>query len=199
LRVRHGVLGILLLAALALAYAERSLYRAIREQAARDEATPADAIVVFGAAEYNGAPSPVLKARLDHGFNLEEHGLAPLVITTGGSGGDRQFTEAGVGRDYLIQRGVAEAKILADTRSLTTYDSVKAVALLLRQRQMHTCIAVSDGFHLYRIKLMFRALGVTAYASPDPDSPIEADSYLRTLYSLREMALASLWYVGVRE
>jgi len=188
-----------LLAALALAYAERSLYQAIREQAVRDEATPADAIVVFGAAEYNGAPSPVLKARLDHAFNLEEHGLAPLVITTGGSGGDRQFTEAGVGRDYLIQRGVAEAKIPADTRSLTTYDSVKAVALLLRQRQMHTCIAVSDGFHLYRIKLMFRALGVSAYASPDPDSPIEADSYLRTLYSLREMALASLWYVGVRE
>ncbi len=199
MRVRHGVLGVLLLAVIALAYAESSLYQAIREQAARDEATPADAIVVFGAAEYNGAPSPVLKARLDHAFNLEEHGLAPLVITTGGSGGDRQFTEAGVGRDYLIQRGVAEAKILADTRSLTTYDSVKAVALLLRQRQMHTCIAVSDGFHLYRIKLMFRALGVTAYTSPGPDSPIEADSYLRTLYSLREMALTSLWYMGVRE
>ena len=93
----------------ALAYAERSLYLAIREQAARDEATVADALVIFGAAEYNGAPSPVLKARLDHAFNLEEHGLAPLVITTGGSGGDPQYTEAGVGRDYLIQQGVAEA------------------------------------------------------------------------------------------
>ena len=104
-----------------------------------------------------------------------------------------------MGRDYLIQQGVAEAKILADTRSLTTYDSVKAVTLLLRQRQMQTCIAVSDGFHLYRIKLMFRALGITAYTSPAPDSPIEADSYLRTLYSLREMALTSLWYVGIRE
>jgi uncharacterized SAM-binding protein YcdF (DUF218 family) len=199
LRVRHGVLGILLVAALALAYAERSLYRAIRAQAARDEAGPADAVVVFGAAEYNGAPSPVLKARLDHAFSLEEEGLAPLVITTGGSGGDRQFTEAGVGRDYLIQRGVAEAKILAENRSLTTYESVKAVALLLRQRHMRTCIAVSDGFHLYRIKLMFRALGVTTYASPDPDSPIEADSYLRTLYTLREMVVTSLWYAGIRE
>jgi len=187
------------LALLALAYAERSLYLATREQAARDEARPADAVVVFGAAQYNGAPSPVLKARLDHAFNLEERGLAPLVITTGGSGGDRQFTEAGVGRDYLIQRGVAEAKILADTRSLTTYGSVKAVTVLLRQRQLHTCIAVSDGFHLYRIKLMFRSLGITAYASADPDSPIEADSYERTLYSLREMALTSLWYAGVRE
>jgi len=199
LRVRHGVLGILLLALLAFAYAERLLYLAIRRESARDEARPADAVVVFGAAEYNGAPSPVLKARLDHAFNLEEHGLAPLVITTGGSGGDRQFTEAGVGRDYLVQRGVAEAKILADTKSLTTYESIKAVALLLRQRQMHTCIAVSDGFHLYRIKLMFRSLGITAYASADPDSPIEADSYQRTLYSLREMGLTSLWYGGVRE
>ena len=199
MRVRHGVLGILLLAVLALAYAERSLYLAIRTQASRDEARPAEAVVVFGAAEYNGAPSPVLKARLDHAFSLEEHGLAPLIITTGGSGGDRQFTEAGVGRDYLIQSGVAEAKILADSRSLTTYESVKAVTLLLHQRQMRTCIAVSDGFHLYRIKLMFRSLGITAYASPDPDSPIEADSYQRTLYSLRELALTSLWYVGIRE
>jgi uncharacterized SAM-binding protein YcdF (DUF218 family) len=183
---------------LALAYVERSLYRAIREQAARDEATRADALVVFGAAEYNGAPSPVFKARLDHAFDLEEQGLAPLVITSGGSGGDPQYTEAGVGRDYLVQQGVAEDKILADTGSLTTYETVKAVSLLLTQRQKHTCIAVSDGFHLYRIKLMFRSLGVTAYASPDPSSPIEADSYLRTLHSLREMVLTSMWYVGSR-
>jgi uncharacterized SAM-binding protein YcdF (DUF218 family) len=183
---------------LALAYAERSLYLAIREQAARDEAMPADALVIFGAAEYNGAPSPVLKARLDHAFNLEQQGLAPLVITTGGSGGDPQYTEAGVGRDYLIQQGVAETKILVDMRSLTTYESVKAVALLLRQRQKHTCIAVSDGFHLYRIKLMFRSLGIIAYASPAPDSPIEADSSLRTLHSLREMVITTLWYVGIR-
>jgi len=179
-------------------YAERTLYRAIRAQAARDEARPAEALVVFGAAEYNGAPSPVLKARLDHAFDLEERGLAPLIITTGGSGGDRFYTEGGVGRDYLIQRGVAEAKILFDASSMTTYESVKAVALLLRQRQQYSCIAISDGFHLYRIKLMFRSLGIIAYTSPDPDSPIEADSYQRTLYSLREMVVTSLWYVGLR-
>jgi uncharacterized SAM-binding protein YcdF (DUF218 family) len=183
---------------LALVYAERSLYLAIRRQAVREEATPADALVVFGAAEYNGAPSPVLKARLDHALSLEERGLAPLVVTTGGSGGDRRYTEAGVGRDYLIQRGVAEAKILVDTQSLTTFESVKAVTLLLRQRHKHTCIAVSDGFHLYRVKLMFRSLGTTAYASPAPDSPIEADPYLRALHSLREMVNTTLWYVGIR-
>ncbi len=195
MRLRHVLISGLLLAFLALVYVERSLYLAIREQAGKEEAAPADAIVVFGAAEYNGAPSPVLKARLDHAFDLEESGLAPLVITTGGSGGDRQFTEAGVGRDYLIQRGVAEAKILSDRRSMTTYASVKAAAKILRQRQKHTCIAVSDGFHLYRIKLMFRSLGITAYASPAPASPIEADSFLRTLHSLREMVNTSLWYV----
>ena len=199
MRFRQGVIAGLLLALLALAYVERSLYLAIREQAARDEATRADALVIFGAAEYNGAPSPVLKARLDHAFDLEERGLAPLIITSGGSGGDPQYTEAGVGRDYLIQRGVAEDKMLADTASLTTYETVKAATLLLTQRQKHTCIAVSDGFHLYRIKLMFRSLGVSAYTSPAPNSPIEADSSLRTLYSLREMVVTSLWYVGFRE
>jgi uncharacterized SAM-binding protein YcdF (DUF218 family) len=124
--------------------------------------------------------------------------LARLVITTGGSGGDPRYTEAGVGRDYLIQQGVAEDKILADSRSLTTYESVKAVARLLGQRHLHTCIAISDGFHLHRIKLMFRSLGITAYTSAAPDSPIEADSYLRTLYSLREMAYTTAWYVGIR-
>ena len=87
---------------------------------------------------------------------------------------------------------------MADNGSLTTYESVKAVTLLLAQRHKHTCVAVSDGFHLYRIKLMFRSLGITAYASPAPDSPIEADSYLSTLYSLREMAYTSLWYIGIR-
>jgi uncharacterized SAM-binding protein YcdF (DUF218 family) len=184
---------------LALVYAQRSLYLAIRQQSARDEAGPADALVIFGAAEYNGAPSPVLKARLEHALDLEERGLAPLVITTGGSGGDPRYTEAGVGFDYLIQQGVAEDKIVVDNGSLTTYASVKAVTLLLQQRHLHTCVAVSDGFHLYRIKLMFRSLGITAYASPAPDSPIEADSYLSTLYSLREMAYTSLWYIGIRK
>ena len=198
MRLRQGVAGGLLLALFALVYAERSLFLAIRAQAVREEARPADALVVFGAAEYNGTPSPVLKARLDHALDLQERDLAPLVITTGGSGGDRRYTEAGVGRDFLIQQGVAENKILADTRSLTTAQSVRAVTLLLRQRQMRTCIAVSDGFHLYRIKLMFGTLGITAYGSPAPDSPIEANPFLRTLYSLREMAVATLWHLHIR-
>jgi uncharacterized SAM-binding protein YcdF (DUF218 family) len=178
--------------------AERALYRAIRSQATRDEARPAGAIVVFGAAEYNGAPSPVFKARLDHAFDLEEKGLAPLVITTGGSGGDPRFTEGGVGRDYLIQQGMASRKIIAETRSDTTYESVETVSRILAERRLKTCIAVSDGFHLYRVKLMFRHFGITAYTSPAPASPIEADPSLRTMHSLREALIVSLWYVYIR-
>ncbi len=180
------------------AWAGWSLYTTIRRQAGHDEARPADAIVVFGAAEYNGAPSPVFKARLDHALELEDRDLAPAVITTGGPGGDPHFTEGGVARDYLIQQGVAEEKIFSETRSDTTYESVRAVAQILKQHHARTCIAVSDGFHLYRIKLMFSALGITAYASPAPDSPIEDDPTLRTLYSLREMLVTTLWHWGLR-
>jgi uncharacterized SAM-binding protein YcdF (DUF218 family) len=188
----------LLLVLVAVGWAEWSLYRAIRNQAEQDEVRPADALVVFGAAEYNGTPSPVFKARLDHAFDLEERGLAPIVITTGGRGGDPHFTEADVGRDYLIQRGMAEDKIVSDPRSETTYESVRAVGRLLRQQQKQTCIAVSDGFHLYRIKLMFHSVGITAYGSPAPDSPIEADPTERTLHSLRESVITTLWYLGIR-
>jgi len=155
-------------------------------------------LVVFGAAEYNGTPSPVLKARLDHALELDEKSLAPLVITTGGPGGDPHFTEAGVARDYLIQQGVAAEKILAETRSRTTYESAQAVARLLRERRLSSCVVVSDGFHLYRIKLMFRSLGIIAYGSPAPASPIEADPSERTWRSLREMAITSLWHLGIR-
>ncbi|HTS71127.1 MAG TPA: YdcF family protein [Terriglobia bacterium] len=182
----------------ACAWTEQSLYKAIRRQAVTEEIRPADAIVVFGAAEYNGAPSPVLKARLDHVLELEDRGLAPVIITTGGSGGDPRFTEGGVARDYLIQQGVAEDKILSETHGDTTYESVKSVAQIIKQRNGRTCIAVSDGFHLYRIKLMFRSLGIAAYGSPAPASPIENDPSSRLLYSLREMVVTTLWRLGFK-
>lgn len=154
--------------------------------------------MVFGAAQYNGVPSPVFKARLDHTFDLDERALAPVIITTGGSGGDPKFTEGAVGRDYLIQQGVAAEKTIAETKSQTTYENVRASATLLRERHAATCIAVSDGFHLYRIKLMFAAEGITAYPSPAPASPIEADPTARLRHSLREAVLCGLWYLRIR-
>lgn len=198
MRLRHWILLSLIALTGALILWEVSLYKAIRRQAAHDEAQPAGAIVVFGAAEYNGRPSPVYKARLDHAFNLEEQGLAPLVITTGGSGGDPRYTEGGVGRDYLIQQGAAERKILAEAYSETTYESVRAAVGLLKNRGITTCLAVSDGFHLYRIKLLFSSFGMKAYASPDPDSPIEEEPFARAMYSLREMLIVTLWHLGLR-
>ena len=182
----------------AAGFGEYRLYLAVRAQAVRDEARPADAIVVFGAAQYHGSPSPVFKARLDHTFDLEERDLAPLVITTGGAGGDVQFTEGGTARDYLIQQGMAADKIIEETKSETTYENVRAAATILHERQAHSCIAVSDGFHLYRIKLMFAAEGITAYGSPVPDSPIETDPIQRPLHSLREALICGLWYLHIR-
>lgn len=183
---------------IAVTVIESLLYRAIRRQATRDESRPADAMVVFGAAQYNGMPSPVFKARLDHAFDLEEQGLVPLVITTGGSGGDPHYTESGVGKDYLVQKGMDAAKILLEDRSETTFGGVAAVSQLLHRRHARTCLVVSDGFHLYRVERMFSAQGIVAYASPVPDSPIEADAFDRTLYTLREMLLSTLWHLGYR-
>lgn len=182
-----------LIGVVALVLAERSLYHAIRAAAVADQARPAGAIVVMGAAEYDGNPSPVYQARLDHALALEEKGLAPLIVTTGGSGGDPRYTEGGVGRDYLIQQGVAADAIVAETHGKTTFQSVRAVAAILQQRDIRTCITVSDGFHLYRTGVMLRSFGITAYGSPVPDSSIESDPYLRTVYSLRELAVLSLW------
>jgi uncharacterized SAM-binding protein YcdF (DUF218 family) len=195
-RLRHWILLILLASIAGAVVYEVSLYKAIRRQAAEDDARPAAAIVVFGAAEYNGRPSPVYKARLDHAFYLEEHGYAPQVVTTGGSGGDRHFTEGGVGRDYLIQQGVAQRKIVAETHSETTFQTVKVVALMLHAFGKSTCVVVSDGFHLYRIKRLFASFGITAYTSPAPASPIEAEPYARALYSLRELLILNLWHLG---
>lgn len=198
MRLSYWILLSLAVAAGVAVSWEVSLYKAIRRQAGNDEARPAGAIVVLGAAEYNGRPSPVYKARLDHAFELEERGLAPLIITTGGRGGDPKFTEGGVGSDYLVQRGVAARKILAETRSETTYENVKDVARLLKKRGITSCIAVSDGFHLYRVILIFSSFGITAYGSPSPQSPIESDSFERTMYSLREMLIVTLWHLGFR-
>ncbi len=181
-----------------MALAERSLYQSIRREASTEEARPAGAIVVLGAAEFDGHPSPVYQARLDHAFELQQKGFAPWIITTGGSGGERRFTEAGVGRDYLVQEGMDPGRILSETHGETTYQSVQAASGILHKLGVGTCIAVSDGFHLYRVKTMFAAFGIAAYGSPVPHSSIESDPYLRTMYTLREMANLTLWHLGIR-
>src|SRR6266566_8701769 len=123
------------------------LYRQIRDSAVRDEAQPADAIVVLGAAQYNGRPSPVLKARLDHAYDLYKKGLAQAIITTGSYGPDPNFSEAQVSTKYLVQRGVNVTDIVTEQGSGTTRDTIQAASGLLKAKGWRSALVVSDGFH----------------------------------------------------
>jgi uncharacterized SAM-binding protein YcdF (DUF218 family) len=169
------------------------LYRQIRDSAVRDEAQPADAIVVLGAAQYNGRPSPVLKARLDHAYELYKQRYSQAIITTGSYGPDPNFSEAHVSTQYLVQHGVDIANIITEQGSGSTYDSIRAAAGLMHAKGWRTALVVSDGFHLFRIKTMFHDNGVLAYTSPAPDSPIEVASSQRFWHSLREVILFSAY------
>ena len=165
------------------------LYVQIRDYAVRDEAQPADAIVVLGAAQYNGRPSPVLKARLDHAYDLYKGEFAHAIITTGSYGPDPNFSEAEVSTKYLVQRGVEVANIVTEQGSGTTSDSIRASSNLVHAKGWKSVLVVSDGFHLFRVKKMFMDNGIIAYTSPAPNSPIEGSASQRFWYSLREVLL----------
>ena len=169
------------------------IYGQIRECAVRDEARPADAIVVLGAAQYNGRPSPVLKARLDHALELYNNQVARAIITTGSYGPDPNFSEAEVGRKYLVDHGAQVADIVTEQGSGTTYDSVQAASGLLKSKGWKTALVVSDGFHLFRAKKMFADNGIIAYTSPAPNSPIEFAASQRFWHSVREVLLFSAY------
>jgi uncharacterized SAM-binding protein YcdF (DUF218 family) len=130
----------------------------------------ADVIVVFGAAEYAGHPSPVYRARLDHAYELFQRGLAPVVITTGGSAQDPDFSEGGVGRDYLLRRGIPEQALIAETQGSDTAQSATRVATIMRANGMRTCIAVSDVYHVFRIRALLEHDGVQVEVAPRPES-----------------------------
>jgi len=141
----------------------------VARQQWRDEARPADVLVVFGAAQWAGRPSPILRARLDHAYELYERHVAPYIIVTGGYGDDPQFSEGGVGRDYLMKRGVPEDRVIAETQSPNTSASAERVANIMAENRMHSCVAVSDPYHIFRIKGMLARYGITAYGSPRPE------------------------------
>lgn len=158
---------VLLLAAIAYVAA---IYRSVALGAREEELRAADAIVVFGAAEYDGRPSPVYKARLDHAAELFRRGLAPIVIATGGAGADPRFSEGEVGRDYLRTLGVPDRQLIAETQSSDTAESARRVATIMRTNQMRSCLGVSDGYHMFRIKRMLGREGIVVYAAPRPNS-----------------------------
>jgi len=152
----------------------------------------ADAIVVFGAAEYAGRPSPVFRARLDHAFTLFQQGVAPVVITTGGAAQDPSFTEGGVGRDYLMHRGIAERNLIAETQGTDTAHSAERVGVIMRTNHMHTCVVVSDQYHVFRIQKLLEHQGMQVYVAPRPDSRPHS-ALFRALAVLREAFSYLAW------
>ena len=160
----------------------------IKRQAGRDEARPSDAIVVLGAAQWDGKPSPVLQARLDHAFDLYAAGFAPKVIVTGGVGTGDEYSEGEVARQYLLHKGVPTAAVLIENRGRTSFESMEGATLLMQRNGWHSALLVSDPFHMYRLKRMATDLGVRAATSPTRTSPIRPGSNEERRYMAREVA-----------
>jgi uncharacterized SAM-binding protein YcdF (DUF218 family) len=171
--------------------------RGIIREAGLQELHPADAIVVFGAAEYSGRPSPVFRARLDHAFELFNRGVAPTVITSGGAAGDPDYNEGGVGRDYLKRRGIPETSLIAETQGADTAQSAQRIAVIMRANNMQSCVAVSDEYHVYRIRRLLEHEGVKVYVAPRSDSRPHS-RLLRTVAVLREAVSYLLWQAHIR-
>jgi uncharacterized SAM-binding protein YcdF (DUF218 family) len=172
------------------------LYYRIAEASRQQELRRADVIIVFGAAEYSGHPSPTFKARLDHALDLYKQGLAPIVIVTGGSGLDTKFSEGGVGRDYLVEQGVPDTSIIAEMQSKDTHQSAERVANIMRANNMRTALAVSDGYHMFRVREMMTKEGIDVFAAPRPQTkPVSMME--RILVNLRECLSYTLWKLHI--
>lgn len=165
----------------------------------RDEARPAQAIVVLGAAQYAGKPSPVLRARLDHALDLWNRRLATLLILTGGTGSGDTTSEAAVGRTYARKHGVPDSAILVESEGRTTSESMKAVAGMLEVRGLQTALLVSDPFHMLRLRILARRFGFTPYTSPTQTSPISPNREQRWKYIFSESLKAPLAFFFERK
>jgi len=168
----------------------------IARAAAEVPANKADVIAVFGAAEYAGRPSPVYRARLDHAYELFRKGMAPVVITTGGAAQDPDFSEGGVGRDYLLRRGVPEQALIAETQGSDTAQSAARVANIMRANGMRSCIAVSDAYHVFRIRALLEHEGVQVELAPRPESrPRSLGERFASV--MREAMSYLVWKLGI--
>lgn len=183
-------LGLLLVACWALLVAAIALY------GRRDEARRADAIVVLGAAQYNGRPSPVLEARLDHAVDLYRRGIATTLIVTGGQAPGDTESEAEVSRRWVMRAGVPAAHILT-TSGMTTRESMRDVSRLMKQRGLREAVLVSDPFHMLRLKLLAREMGLHGLTSPTRTSPISRSPGQERRFLLRESIGLPLALLGM--
>ena len=187
-RLTLAVLGLLMLGWVAS-------FAAVLVWERNDQARPVGAIVVLGAAQYVGRPSPVLRARLDHAITLWRRNLAPTMIVTGGTGQGDTTSEAAVSQRYAIQRGVPASAILLETEGRTTSESMAGVAALMGSRNRRDVLLVSDPFHMLRLTILARRHGLEPYASPTPTSPIAASRRERWKYALSESVKAPLAFI----
>ena len=171
-----------------------TLYLRIGREAGGDDLAKSDAIVVFGAAEYYGKPSPIFRSRLDHALELWQQQWAPIIITTGGRASDPKFSEGGVGRRYLQNHGIPESDIIAETQASDTLSSARSVSRIMREKGLHDCIAVSDGYHLFRIKRMMQREGVIVRGAPRRELHTTPESH-RFYTKIREAVSYTVWLV----
>jgi uncharacterized SAM-binding protein YcdF (DUF218 family) len=193
---RRWWLRLLALAVVAVALAFAITAVQVMRTASLEEVHAADAIVVFGAAEYSGHPSPVLRARLDHAFDLYQRHIAPVIITTGGAAADPKFSEGGVGEDYLRKRGVPEDALIAETQGSDTAQSARRIAVIMHANGLGSCVAVSDAYHVFRIRKLLQHEGVQVYVAPRPDS-VPRTLGARAEAIGRESLSYLLWKLGV--
>lgn len=191
---RHLLTASALLAAAAV-IAVGAVALRVAAEAQRDDAQPAEIIVVLGAAEYMGRPSPVLKARLDHALDLYRRGLAPLILTTGGRGHGSPFTEAEAARDYLVAHGVEGERVLLEPEGTTTLQSAAGAAAILKQHNLASCIVVSDGYHVFRVKRILEDHGIRVFSSPRPSARAASARHLKQY--LKQAAAFCLWRAGL--
>ncbi len=166
---------------------------------AEDNARPADAIIVLGAAQWSGKPSPVLQARLDHALDLYRQGLAQHIITSGGTGDGDEYSEADVAADYLQQHSVPLAAIEREDEGRDTWQSMQDVKAIMRQQGWRSAILVSDPFHMWRAGKMASDLGIVAYTSPTRTSPIGADKWWEFQYVAREPISFVAYLLGLKD
>lgn len=168
----------------------------INAQGQVDEARRADAIVVLGAAQFNGRPGDVFTARLEHAVALFHRDMAEYLVVTGGKLPGDRTTEAGAARDYAIAHGVPAEAILAEDEGRTTLESLQAVRSIFRTRGLSTAVFVSDRTHMLRVLRMASDLGFEAYGSPTTSSPSDLDPSRRQKAMVHELAGLAAYYVG---
>jgi uncharacterized SAM-binding protein YcdF (DUF218 family) len=186
---------ILLVAVVGLALAGYAAYR-IWDQGNRDDKRAADAIVVMGAAQYDGRPSPLFAARLDHAIALYHAGIAPRLIVTGGKQEGDRTTEAASARAYAIGHGVPGQAILAEDHSRTTLQSIRGVAGLMREEGIGTAVFVSDPSHMFRVLRMASDEGIEAFGSPTRTSPLERDPLKGADAIVHELGALAIYFVS---